>query len=96
MGIFNLLGGKKKTESKKERSGKTVSKVGKENFRNNFTGPSSNNKVTCYECGGTGRVECDCTGGCGPRAANDDCPVCGGSGTHTCPVCRGRKWVYEN
>lgn len=49
----------------------------------------------CYECGGTGYVECDCTGGCGRKAADDDCPVCGGTGKHTCPVCHGRKKVLE-
>lgn len=34
----------------------------------------------CGYCGGSGKVECDCTGGCGPSAANDSCPACGGSG----------------
>ena len=44
----------------------------------------------CGYCGGTGQVECDCTGGCGPEAADDFCPACGGSGYHTCPACDGR------
>lgn len=38
----------------------------------------------CGYCGGSGTVECDCTGGC---QAESDCPVCGGSGYHTCPSC---------
>lgn len=53
-------------------------------------------KVKCYECGGRGEVECDCTGGCGPEAANDDCYACGGSGFHTCPLCGGAGWVFED
>lgn len=32
-------------------------------------------KVECYHCGGSGVEECDCTGGCGKRAADDDCYV---------------------
>lgn len=48
----------------------------------------------CFECGGSGIVECDCTGGCGPEAANEDCYACGGKGYHTCPACCGAKWVY--
>lgn len=43
----------------------------------------------CFYCGGSGTVDCDCTGGVGPRAADDDCPACGGSGFHTCPECNG-------
>ena len=43
----------------------------------------------CSECGGKGKVECECTGGCGRGAADDDCIACGGSGVHTCPACRG-------
>ena len=46
-------------------------------------------KERCGWCGGTGIVECDCTGGCGPSAANEDCCACGGSGYHTCPSCGG-------
>lgn len=53
-------------------------------------------KVKCYECGGKGVVECDCTGGCGKDAANDDCYACGGSGYCTCPACGGAKWIYED
>ena len=34
----------------------------------------------CYNCDGTGKEECDCTGGMGKRGADDDCPACGGSG----------------
>lgn len=49
----------------------------------------------CGYCGGTGQVECDCTGGCGPEAADDFCPACGGSGYHTCPACDGRGEVEE-
>lgn len=44
---------------------------------------------TCPECGGTGIVECDCTGGCGKSAADDDCPACHGTGYHRCPACHG-------
>ena len=51
--------------------------------------------VRCYECGGAGRVECDCTGGCGPKSADDDCPACGGTGICVCPACHGRKKVPE-
>lgn len=43
----------------------------------------------CDYCGGSGQVECDCTGQCGKSAAESNCPVCGGSGTHTCPSCHG-------
>ena len=43
----------------------------------------------CSECGGSGRVECDCTDGVGRHAADDDCPGCGGRGVHTCPACHG-------
>lgn len=46
-------------------------------------------KDECSECGGDKKVECDCTGGIGRKGADDDCPVCGGSGTHTCPECKG-------
>lgn len=42
---------------------------------------------TCFYCGGSGTVECDCTGGVGYSA--DDCPVCGGDGYHTCSECHG-------
>ena len=43
----------------------------------------------CHYCGGSGRVECDCTGGLGGRGADDDCYACSGSGEHTCPACGG-------
>lgn len=43
----------------------------------------------CDYCGGSGQVECDCTGGVGRGAENDGCYACGGSGSHTCPSCRG-------
>lgn len=43
----------------------------------------------CFYCGGSGRVECDCTGGVGSYYADEDCPACGGSGSHTCPECDG-------
>ena len=56
---------------------------------------SSRRWVSCYECGGPGYVECDCTGGCGPRAADDDCPMCGGRGKCVCPACHGDKKVLE-
>lgn len=46
-------------------------------------------KDKCSECGGKKKVECDCTGGIGRKGADDDCPVCGGSGVHTCPECKG-------
>lgn len=46
----------------------------------------------CYECGGDRKVECDCTGGLGKKAADDDCPACGGKGRHVCPVCDGRGY----
>lgn len=36
--------------------------------------------MKCPECGGKGKVECDWTGGCGKKAADDDCYACGGSG----------------
>lgn len=45
--------------------------------------------MKCPECGGKGTVECNCTGGCGKRAADDDCYACGGSGVCTCPACGG-------
>ena len=53
-----------------------------------------NGKETCPECGGDRKVECDCTGGNGKRAADDDCPACGGRGEITCPRCNGRGWIY--
>ncbi len=43
----------------------------------------------CSECGGKKKVLCDCTGGVGKHAADDDCYACGGSGVHTCPACNG-------
>lgn len=43
----------------------------------------------CGYCGGSGEVECDCTGGCGSKAAETDCPICGGDGKHICPACKG-------
>lgn len=46
-------------------------------------------KHKCGYCGGTGRVECDCTGGCGTRYADEDCPMCLGKGVHFCPECNG-------
>ncbi|MDB8790967.1 hypothetical protein PN398_09530 [Romboutsia sp. 1001216sp1] len=52
--------------------------------------------VSCPECGGKKVVECDCTGECGRRAADDDCYACGGSATHTCPVCNGKGIVTED
>ncbi len=56
---------------------------------------SSSRLVNCYECGGTGYVDCDCTGGLGRKNADDDCPACGGTGKHICPACRGHKKVPE-
>lgn len=44
---------------------------------------------SCSECGGSGRVFCDCTGGCGSEAADIDCFGCGGDGFHECPACGG-------
>lgn len=44
-------------------------------------------KEKCDYCGGSGIVECDCTGGLGRKAADDDCLACGGSGRHSCPAC---------
>lgn len=51
---------------------------------------------TCSECGGDGIVDCDCTGGVGPKVAADDCPGCGGSGYHACPPCRGSGEVEDD
>jgi len=48
----------------------------------------------CPECS-NGTVECDCTGGCGAKFADDDCPACGGTGTHVCPVCEGTGYDYR-
>lgn len=53
-------------------------------------------KERCGWCGGNGVVECDCTGGCGKQAANDDCYACGGSGYHTCPACDGEGVVNDD
>ena len=48
----------------------------------------------CFYCGGSGDVECDCTGGI---SADDDCIACCGTGTHSCPECRGTgKIVIED
>lgn len=52
--------------------------------------------VSCPECGGKKVVECDCTGEYERRAADDDCYACGGSATHTCPVCNGKGIVTED
>ncbi len=46
-------------------------------------------KNECPECGGGGTVDCDCTGGIGAHAADDDCDACGGGGYHSCPCCDG-------
>ena len=56
---------------------------------------TKDHKVVCGYCGGTGIVECDCTGGV---RADDDCIACGGSGQHLCPQCnaRGYEWEDEN
>ncbi len=43
----------------------------------------------CQHCHGSGKVTCDCTGGGGRSAADDDCPACGGTGVTTCPACDG-------
>ena len=43
----------------------------------------------CSECLGARTVACDCTGGCGPSFADEDCFGCGGTGTHICPACDG-------
>jgi len=50
----------------------------------------------CGYCGGTGQVECECTGGCGPSAADGSCYACGGRGYHTCPACSGRGEVEDD
>lgn len=50
-------------------------------------------RKACPECDGSGRVECDCTGGLGEEFADDDCPACGGTGQHTCPVCNGYGYI---
>lgn len=46
-------------------------------------------KEKCPDCNGTGREECDCTGGMGKDQADDGCPACGGTGKHTCTTCNG-------
>lgn len=46
-------------------------------------------KHKCGYCGGKGIVECDCTGGCGKKYADEDCPMCLGKGVHICPECNG-------
>lgn len=56
----------------------------------------SSKLITCPECGGRGEVPCDCTGGCGRSAANDDCYACGGSGVHTCPECNGSGKIEDD
>ena len=43
----------------------------------------------CFWCGGSGKVECDCTCGMGKEHANYECLACGGEGYHTCPECHG-------
>lgn len=52
-------------------------------------------KERCGYCGGSGKVECDCTGGLGSKGADDDCFACGGTGIHVCPACDGKGWHYE-
>ena len=53
-------------------------------------------KVDCGYCGGDRVVPCDCTGGMGKKAADDDCLACGGEGEHTCPSCDGTGyWIEE-
>ena len=52
-------------------------------------------KIQCYECDGSGKIECDCTGGMGKNAANEDCPACNGKGVHRCPVCDGTGRVKD-
>lgn len=56
---------------------------------------SGKDKEMCGYCGGSGKVECDCTGELGPAAADDDCFACGGTGIHVCPSCGGKGWHYE-
>lgn len=51
-------------------------------------------KEKCHYCHGSGQVYCDCDGGLGRSAADEDCPACGGTGKHTCPACDGSG--YEN
>ena len=43
----------------------------------------------CFWCGGSGEVECGCTGDGGSSFADEDCIACCGTGFHTCPECRG-------
>ena len=50
----------------------------------------------CPECGGRRQVKCDCTGGLGKKAADNDCFACGGDGEHTCPACKGTGYdLYD-
>jgi hypothetical protein len=49
----------------------------------------------CSECGGSRKVECDCTGGLGKDNADDDCYACGGKGKHMCPACEGRGFDID-
>ena len=52
--------------------------------------------ITCFWCGGSGRVPCDCTGDMGSSSfADSDCPACGGAGVHTCPNCNGSGKVND-
>lgn len=49
----------------------------------------------CPECH-NGTVECDCTGGIGKHAADEDCYACGGKGEHSCPRCNGTGYDTDD
>lgn len=65
-----------------------------EDYFEDYFEDDEDGREECPECD-DGIVECDCTGGMGKEFADDDCPVCDGTGEHSCPVCNGRGWIRE-
>ena len=52
-------------------------------------------KAECNYCDGSGIVDCDCNGGI-EGTGNDDCPACGGSEKHMCPLCDGKGYELQD
>jgi DnaJ-class molecular chaperone len=50
-------------------------------------------KELCEDCKGECECKCDCISGI---EAEDDCPMCGGTGISTCSLCNGTGVMPEN